>query len=89
MPVMLARGIRDISIDNVSNHTTAIMHGGSSLTRISLTERSILTGIEGQCELFSAPSVNFSVSPWIVTDTSSSAGQFGPAVPFVNDLLPV
>jgi len=36
--VMLACGIRNVSIDNVSNHTTLIVHSSSSLPSISLTE---------------------------------------------------
>ena len=47
MPVMLARRISDvisdISIYNVSDYTTLIMNGVTSLTSISLTERSVLT----------------------------------------------
>ena len=38
MPVILARGIFRISIYNVSNYTTMIMHGATSLISISLAE---------------------------------------------------
>jgi len=38
MPVILARGIFGISIYNVSNYTTMIMHGPTSLISISLAK---------------------------------------------------
>jgi len=38
MPVIIARGVFGVSIYNVSNYTTVIMHGATSLISIGLTE---------------------------------------------------
>ena len=38
MPVVFARRILDISVHNIPDYTTMIMHNGTALFRVSLAE---------------------------------------------------
>ena len=61
MPVILARGIIDISLYNISDYATKNMHS-VTICRIDLIKRSVLTRKKAYDKLFNAPLVNVSVS---------------------------
>ena len=84
MPVILARGIIDISLYNVSGYATNNMHTVTIHIGIDLIKSSVLTNKKPTTNFFNALLVNVSVPPWTVTDTSSGEAH----EPFVSTLCP-
>jgi len=90
MPVVFTVKSFDISVHNIANYTTMIMHNVTARFRVRLAERSVRARKKSMRYFFNALLVNVSVSPVTVTDTSSfSAKHDADAIPFVNDLFPV
>jgi hypothetical protein len=69
------KGIIDISLYNVSDYATNNMDSGAIHIGMDLVKRSVRTNKKAYDKLFNVLLVNVIAMPWMLADTSSSAGQ--------------